>query len=72
MGATVAFTDLGDLAGTSFPEVGELEDERLYLESEIGSEYNFGDHRRQECRAAQSAGSGCDCRPHPIHRAPAR
>jgi formate hydrogenlyase transcriptional activator len=43
MGATVAFTDLGGLAGTSFPEVGELEDERLYLESEIGSEYNFGD-----------------------------
>src|SRR5271169_6259358 len=43
MGATVAFTDLGGLAGTSFPEVGELEDERLYLESEIGAEYNFGD-----------------------------
>ncbi|HMD06060.1 MAG TPA: sigma 54-interacting transcriptional regulator [Candidatus Acidoferrum sp.] len=43
MGAAVAFTDLGGLAGTSFPEVGELEDERLYLESEIGSEYNFGD-----------------------------
>ena len=41
--AAVAFTDFGDLAGTSFPEVGELEEERLYLESEIGSEYNFGD-----------------------------
>jgi formate hydrogenlyase transcriptional activator len=39
----VAITDLEDLAGTSFPEVGELEDERLYLESEIGFEYNFGD-----------------------------
>jgi formate hydrogenlyase transcriptional activator len=41
--ATFAFTDLGGLAGTSFPEVGELEEERLYLQSEIGSEYNFGD-----------------------------
>ena len=41
--AAVAFTDLGGLAGTSFPEVGELQEERLYLESEIGSEYNFGD-----------------------------
>ena len=41
--AAVAFTDLGGLAGTSFPEVGELEEERLYLESEINSEYNFGD-----------------------------
>jgi formate hydrogenlyase transcriptional activator len=39
----VAFTDLGDLAGTSFPEVGEPEEKRLYVESEIGSEYNFGD-----------------------------
>jgi formate hydrogenlyase transcriptional activator len=43
MGATVAFTDLGDLAGTTFPEVGEREQERFQLESEIGSEYNFGD-----------------------------
>jgi len=43
MSAAVAFTDLGGLAGTSFPEVGELEQERLYLESEIGSEYNFED-----------------------------
>src|SRR5271166_5823792 len=41
--AAVAFTDLGDLVGTSFPELGELEEESLYLESEIGSEYNFGD-----------------------------
>jgi formate hydrogenlyase transcriptional activator len=41
MGATVAFTDLGGLAGTSFPEVGELENERFCLESEICSEYNF-------------------------------
>src|SRR5208337_1448639 len=41
--AAVAFTDLGGLAGTSFPEVGELEEERLYLESEIGSQYNFED-----------------------------
>ncbi|MGC1450861.1 MAG: sigma 54-interacting transcriptional regulator [Candidatus Sulfotelmatobacter sp.] len=41
--AAVAFTDLGGIAGTSFPEVAELEEERLYLESEIDSEYNFGD-----------------------------
>jgi formate hydrogenlyase transcriptional activator len=41
--AAVAFTDLGGLAGTSFPAVGELEEERLYFESEIGSEYNFAD-----------------------------
>ena len=41
--AAVAFTDLGGIAGTSFPEMGELEEERLYLESGIGSEYNFGD-----------------------------
>jgi len=37
-----AITD-EDLAGASFPEVGEMEDERFYLESEIGSEYDFGD-----------------------------
>jgi formate hydrogenlyase transcriptional activator len=41
MGATVAFTDLGGFAGTTFPPVGGLEDERLYLGSEIGSEYCF-------------------------------
>jgi transcriptional regulator with GAF, ATPase, and Fis domain len=41
--APVAFTDLGGLAGTSLPETGELEEERLYLESEIRSEYNFED-----------------------------
>src|SRR6201993_3019354 len=41
--ASIPFTNPGGLAGTSFPEVGELEEERLYLESEIGSEYNFGD-----------------------------
>jgi formate hydrogenlyase transcriptional activator len=41
--AAVAFTDLGGLAGTSFPEVSELEEERLYLESEIDFEYNFRD-----------------------------
>src|SRR5271157_4916932 len=43
MSAAVAFTDLGGIAGTSFPEVGELEEERLYLESEIGFECDFGD-----------------------------
>ena len=43
MSAAVAFTDLGGLAGTVLPEVGELKDERLCFESEIGSVYNFGD-----------------------------
>jgi formate hydrogenlyase transcriptional activator len=38
-----AITDLGGLAGTSFPEVGELEEKHLYLDSEIDSEYSFGD-----------------------------
>ena len=41
--ATIDFTDVGGLSGTSFPEVGEVEEDRLYLESEIDSEYSFGD-----------------------------
>jgi formate hydrogenlyase transcriptional activator len=41
--AAVAFTDFGGLAGISFPEVAEVEEERLYVESEIGSEYSFED-----------------------------
>ncbi len=41
--AAVALTDLGGLAGTGFPEVGEPEEERLYCESEICSEHNFED-----------------------------
>ena len=41
--AAVAFTDFGGLAGTSFPEVAEVEEERLYVESEIESEYSFED-----------------------------
>jgi formate hydrogenlyase transcriptional activator len=40
MGATAAFTDLGGLAGTSFPHLGGLEDQ-LYLKSEISSDYCF-------------------------------
>jgi formate hydrogenlyase transcriptional activator len=43
MAALVAFTDFRGLTETSFPEVGELEDERLYLESEIASEFTFAD-----------------------------
>ena len=31
--AAVAFTELEGLAGTSFPNVGGIEDQRLYLES---------------------------------------
>src|SRR5271166_3698469 len=41
--AAVAFTDFEDFAGTSSPQVGELDEERLYPESEIGPEYNFRD-----------------------------
>ena len=41
--AAVAFTDFGGLARTSFPEVAEVEGERLYVESEIESEYSFED-----------------------------
>ena len=43
MGAAVAFTAVGGLPRTSFPGVGVLEEERLYLESEIDSEYSFAD-----------------------------
>src|ERR1700732_3088903 len=43
MGAAVAFTDLGDLAGTTFPSACGLGEERLYCESEICSEHNFED-----------------------------
>src|SRR5271165_5275984 len=41
MGATVAFTDMGGLAGASLPQVSELEDQQLYQDSEISSEYCF-------------------------------
>jgi len=41
MGATVAFTDIGDLAGTSFLNVSGLGDQQLHLEPEISSEYCF-------------------------------
>ena len=39
--ATVAFTDLDRLAGTSFPKVGGLQDQTLYLGAETSSEYCF-------------------------------
>ena len=43
MGATVAFTDLESLAGTNIAELGVLEEECFYFESEIGSEHQFED-----------------------------
>ena len=43
MGATVAFTDLDSLAGTNIPELGVLEEECFYFESEIESEHQFED-----------------------------
>ena len=42
MGATVAFTDLGSLAGAGFP-MSNLEDQQLHLETEINSEHCFED-----------------------------
>ncbi|MGC2322610.1 MAG: sigma 54-interacting transcriptional regulator [Terriglobales bacterium] len=43
MGAVVAFTNPGGLAGTSFPTVTELEHGQLCLDSEISSEHCFED-----------------------------
>ena len=42
MGATVAFTDLGSLAGADFP-MSDLEDQQLHLETEISSGHCFED-----------------------------
>jgi formate hydrogenlyase transcriptional activator len=39
--AAIDFTDLGDLAATSLVEVSEVEDQQVYLEPEISSEYCF-------------------------------
>jgi formate hydrogenlyase transcriptional activator len=41
MAATVAFADLGNLAGAGFPNVSEIEDQQLYLEPETSSEHCF-------------------------------
>ncbi|MGO9679989.1 MAG: sigma-54 interaction domain-containing protein [Candidatus Sulfotelmatobacter sp.] len=43
MGATVAFTDLGSLAGVGFPNMSDLEDQQLHLETEISAEHCFED-----------------------------
>ena len=43
MGAVVAFTNPGGLAGTSFPTVTELEHGQVCLDSEISSEHCFED-----------------------------
>src|SRR5208283_4343385 len=39
--AAVALTDLEGLAGTSFPNVSGIEDQQLYLGSDLSSEYCF-------------------------------
>ncbi len=39
--ATVAFTDAGNLIGTCFPKVSEIEDQQVYLEPEISAEDRF-------------------------------
>ena len=41
--ATIEFTDPGRLVGTSFPKATELQDQQVYLEPEINSEYCFED-----------------------------
>ena len=43
MGATVAFTDLGSLAGAGFPNISDLADQQLHLETEISSEHCIED-----------------------------
>ena len=43
MGATVAFTDLGSLAGAGFPNISDLADQQLHLETEISSAHCFED-----------------------------
>ena len=43
MGATVAFTGIESLAGANIPELGVLEEECFYFESEIESEHQFED-----------------------------
>src|ERR1700687_4875822 len=41
--ATMDFTDLGNLAGAGFPNLSEIEDQQLHLETEISSEHCFED-----------------------------
>src|SRR5215468_268956 len=41
--ASVAFTDLGGFATTSFPDASRLEDDQFYFDPEISSEHCFDD-----------------------------
>jgi formate hydrogenlyase transcriptional activator len=41
MGTSIAFTDLEGIAGSGFPQMSELEDQRLHFEREISSEHCF-------------------------------
>jgi transcriptional regulator with GAF, ATPase, and Fis domain len=41
--ATIAFTNPGDLEGTSFSNASALDADQFYLESEVNSEPCFGD-----------------------------
>jgi formate hydrogenlyase transcriptional activator len=43
MGATVAFTDLRSPAGAGFPNISDLADQHVHLETEISSEHCFED-----------------------------
>jgi formate hydrogenlyase transcriptional activator len=43
MSATVAFPELGNFPGTGAPKMSEIENQQLYLETEISSEHCFED-----------------------------
>ncbi len=43
MGAAVAFADLENLAGAGFPNVSEIEDQQLHLETDTSPEHCFED-----------------------------
>ena len=43
MDATAAFTELGDVAGTGLPNMSQIEDQQLQVETEISSEHCFED-----------------------------
>ena len=72
MGATVAFTDLGGLAGTSFPEVGELEDERFTLNRKLAPSTTSKAIVGKSAALRKVLDQVCDCRADRINRAASR
>ena len=53
MGATVAFTDLGSLAGAGLPNISDLADQQLYLETRNQLSVLLRRHYRQKHRSAE-------------------